>query len=115
MRNNSVMDSDCRLSSRDDQHNKRDRLFDVVSNNFSSHSLVGSFFHGDDMQGCVVAEISSDWYLVEIFDWLTGSSHSQKIYSLSDMKHWSFYDDAEWMRNAYENRPLSESADDEMS
>jgi hypothetical protein len=69
-------------------------------------SLVGSFFHGSDSrqwQGVVVAEPAPGIYLVELFDWLIGASTEQVLVRIDEMMDWHFYDDAEWMHNAYEH------------
>lgn len=82
----------------------QDRLSMVVEGPFKTDSLVGSYFHGDDerqWQGCVVAEPSPGVFLVELFEWLVGSSSEQRLVRLDEMTEWHFYDDAKWMNNAY--------------
>lgn len=83
----------------------RDRLSAVQRQPLLPDSLVGSFFHaGSDRgwQGCVVAEVASEIFLVETFGWLIGDSTDQHLVRLTDMTEWVFYDTAEWMNNAYE-------------
>lgn len=82
---------------------KKDRL-SSLGDSLLPGSLVGSYFHGDDLQGCVVAEVAPTIYLVETFEWLAGSSHSQRLVKLEQMMGWRFYDDSEWMKNAYEEK-----------
>jgi hypothetical protein len=82
-----------------------DRLTAATQTGLRTDSLVGSFFHSDaehSWQGCVVAEVAPTVYLVELMSWIDGSGTSQKRVRLEDMKGWVYYDDAEWMRNAYE-------------
>jgi predicted GIY-YIG superfamily endonuclease len=78
---------------------------DVLLNQRWSHeSLVGSFFYSDaesGWQGCVVAEIASGMYLIELFEWLGGSAGCQKIVALSEMRDWCFYDSAKWMQSEW--------------
>lgn len=67
-------------------------------------SLVGSYFHGTAdkaWQGCVVAEVAPQVYLVELFSWVMGDSTDQLLVPLAEMTGWVFYDDARWMNNAY--------------
>jgi hypothetical protein len=85
---------------------RTDRLSVAAKRTLDPSSLVGSFFHSDHKrgwQGCVVAEPSPGVYLVETFEWLAGSSTSQHLIPLADMKDWTFYDDADWLRNNYDN------------
>lgn len=67
-------------------------------------SLVGSYFHGTadrSWQGCVVAEITPQVYLVELFSWIGGDSTHQELVRLDDMTGWWFYDSCEWMNSSY--------------
>lgn len=83
-----------------------DRLSIVVQAELQPGSLVGSFFHSDvgrGWQGCVVGEPFPGVYLVETFEWLAGTSHDQQLVKIEDMLGWSFYDDIQWMANAYES------------
>jgi hypothetical protein len=83
-----------------------DRLSTVADQPFDPTSLVGSYFHSEAARGwhgCVVAEPAPGVYLVETFSWLSGSSHSQHLVRIEDMLDWQFYDDAEWMGDAYEH------------
>ncbi|HEY7207001.1 MAG TPA: hypothetical protein VH416_02075 [Gaiellaceae bacterium] len=72
---------------------------------FAADSLVGSFFHSEPehWQGVVVAEPFPGVYLVETFEWFAGSRYEQRLVWLDEMKGWHFYDDSEWMVNAYEH------------
>lgn len=89
-----------------DQENNRNRLEMMADRALEPGSLVGSFFHGTadrSWQGCVVAEVAPQVYLVELFEWIAGSSSEQKLVRLEEMLGWRFYDDAKWMNNAYDN------------
>lgn len=82
-----------------------DRLSAAIDGPFDRRSLVGSFFHSDPQrgwQGCVVAEVAPQVYLVETFDWLACASYDQQLVALADMAGWTFYDTAEWLRNSSE-------------
>jgi hypothetical protein len=77
-------------------------------------SLVGSFFHSDaerEWQGAVVAEPHPGVYLVELFEWLAGSSTSQHLVRIEDLVGWQFYDSAEWMDSAYTHGGLGRQWD----
>lgn len=85
-----------------EENPKPDRLSAVLDTPFDPASLVGSYFLTDadrGWQGCVVAEPSPGVYLVETFSWLHGGSHSQALVRLEEMAGWTFFDDAEWLRN----------------
>jgi hypothetical protein len=82
-----------------------DRLESAASADLRLDSLVGSFFLGDSenqVQGAVVAEPFPGWYLVELFEWISGGSSCQKLVTIAEMKGWRFYDDDKWMRNQYQ-------------
>jgi hypothetical protein len=90
-----------------------DRLGEADRKPLRNNTLVGSYFHemvDDDeygevvrWQGCVVAEPAPAVYLVELFEWIVGSSSCQKLVWLEDMRKWQFYDDAKWMQGEYEH------------
>jgi hypothetical protein len=86
----------------------RDRLDDAAGKvDLESTSLVGSFFLSDvdrGWQGCVVAEVAPQVYLVETFDWLVGSSYNQVLVRLEEMTDWQFFDSGQWMADSYNNR-----------
>lgn len=90
---------------------RADRLTVAVEAKLDPHRLVGSFFHSKtdegkiQWQGCVVAEPSAGYYLVELFSWVMGESTEQRLIRIEDMAEWSFYDDAKWMNNAYQDQP----------
>lgn len=68
------------------------------------NSLVGSYFHSGwvlGWQGRVVAEVAPTVYLVETFSWIDGSAYNQTLIKLEDMDDWVFYDDVDWMTDAY--------------
>ena len=74
--------------------------------------LVGKYFHSIEnkdghnivqWQGQVMQQINPEVYLVELFEWLTGSSSFSKLVPLAEMLHWQFYDDAEQMKDWYEH------------
>lgn len=79
----------------------------------SQPTLVGRYFHSieknDDgrnvvqWQGQVVEKISDEVYLVELFDWITGSASVYKLVPLHVMLSWQFYNDAESMNDWYEH------------
>ena len=92
-----------------EQPKRVDRLSQVTSMELSEGSLVGTYFHSFnpdgtvEWQGCIVAEPHTGYFLVETFDWSSGSSFCQHLVRIENMLTWRFYDDADWMRNAYHN------------
>jgi hypothetical protein len=93
---------------------RTDRLSMVGLSSLAPDSLVGSFFHSDakrGWQGAVVAEPHPGVYLVELFEWLAGSSTSQHLVRIEDMVGWQFYDTAEWMDSAYNHGGLERQWD----
>ena len=74
--------------------------------------LIGKYFHsiekkdGRDVvqwQGQVMQQISQEVYLVELFEWITGSDSYGKLVPLSDMLQWQFYESNEQMNDWYEH------------
>lgn len=87
---------------------RTDRLTTATQSTLRPDSLVGSFFHGDGpgwdgYQGCVVAQVGPEAYLVEVFGWIGGDSSCQHLARVQEMGNWAFYDDDTWMNNAYEH------------
>jgi hypothetical protein len=90
-----------------------DRISAMEGQTLDPGSLVGSYFHAGverGWQGCVVAEPAPGVYLVELFSWGVGGSTNQHLIAIETMvtEGWQFYDNAEWMRNAYEYGGLHE-------
>ena len=80
------------------------RLVSIDNGAWKTDSLVGTYFHGDQnhqWQGVIVVEPQPGWYLVELFDWISGHSECQKLVRIDEMTGWRFYNTVEWMRNAY--------------
>lgn len=76
----------------------------------ASSDLSGQFFHsvaGDtgevEWQGCVVGNPAPGWYLVQLFEWLTGEPTVRRLARIEDMQHWLFYENAEAMRFSCEH------------
>lgn len=83
---------------------KTARALDTVKN-----PLVGHFFHSlnpktgkVDLQGTVIGNPESGWYLVQMFEWLFGQPSYQRLFKIEDMSTWLFYEDAEEMKFSYE-------------
>lgn len=78
-----------------------------IEENFKT-ALVGKYFHSfnkDNLvvwQGVVKWYVGSDYYLVDIFEWITGNDYKTKLIKLSEMKCFEFYDNAEDMKSTYE-------------
>lgn len=68
--------------------------------------LVGKLFHtwsdkdkkeGLKYQGQVVSQVHLDIFLVQFYEALGGSPTIQKLFTLSEMKDWTFYQDLQDM------------------
>ena len=73
----------------------------------SSDPLRGRFFHSIksgivEWQGQVIGRVSEDVYLIQLFEWGMGEPSIQRLISLSDMKDWLFYSDADEMTHSYD-------------
>jgi hypothetical protein len=94
------------MTAGEQQKPNRDRAALAVSHVADPGSLIGSFFHGqgdkfNQHQGCVVAEPAPGIFLCEFYSWLAGEPTNQQLVPIAEMAGWLFYDDAEWMNNAY--------------
>lgn len=85
------------------------RLGDMLERrDLTANSLVGSYFHGGDsraLQGALVGEPSEGIYLCELFEWSTGTSTHQVLFTLGEMldQEWMLYDSSQWMIHNYEH------------
>lgn len=76
----------------------------------TEHPLLRKFFHsflenGDvHWQGKVVQECGDGFFLVQLFDWISGAESDLKLTNLQNMLGWSFYDLREEMIDAWECR-----------
>lgn len=87
-------------------------------------SLVGQFFHTFETypdgcrlvsnQGKGIGRVSPDLYLVQLFEWLTGSAGGRELRKVDDMLGWQFYPDAQALQFEYEHRGWSTWADQHM-
>lgn len=72
-----------------------------------AEKLVGKYFHGAnennkvEWQGVVIGEPNPGWYLVQLFDWATGSPSVQRLVPIEKMNAWSFYPDRDAMTSSY--------------
>jgi hypothetical protein len=67
--------------------------------------FVGRFFFSftnDELQwqGQIISKVSEGVFLVRLYEWTTGESSSQVLFSVSDMMGWKFYDTTEAWRSA---------------
>src|SRR5579872_2869454 len=75
--------------------------------------LVGKWFHeikkenGDEgigWQGHILGKVESegtDFYLVQLFDWIVGNESNQFLVPLKDMLQWRFYNTSDEMNYYY--------------
>ena len=72
-----------------------------------AEKLVGKYFHGAnennkiEWQGVVIGEPNPGWYLVQLFDWATGSPSVQRLVPIEKMNAWLFYPDRDAMTSSY--------------
>jgi hypothetical protein len=62
-----------------------------------THPLVNRWFHtfeGEDLhwQGHILAMVSPDLFLVQLYEWFHGDTSQQQLVPLEQMKNWKFYD-----------------------
>jgi hypothetical protein len=75
----------------------------------ATNPLLGKFFHSFDSegnvswQGQIREQVEPGWYLVWLFEWLTGMDYTLCLVRLDEMLEWAFYDDAEEMKYAYQH------------
>jgi hypothetical protein len=75
-----------------------------------THPLVGKWFHSYDAeqptvirwQGQVLAAITPDVFLVQLFEWFCGMPTKQRLVSLIEMLSWSFYATEQQKDEAYD-------------
>lgn len=79
------------------------------------HPLVGRFFHTTrtcphgarvvEWQGHVIAAVTADVLLIELFEWLMGEPSGQELITLADFmeKNPVLYSDAEEMHFSYQH------------
>ena len=106
---------------RDCNRGKGDRRVDLTHTDWGQ--LVGKFFHSRDpdgyvrWQGRVAAEVQPGYFMVECFEWFTGSFGSRSVVPLTQMveERWVWYRTDEDMRYAHRyaiggirERPITE-------
>jgi hypothetical protein len=71
--------------------------------------LVGKYFHsvGTDRetiswQGQIIARVG-DSYLLQLFEWFTGSESNQVLIPAVEMNFWLFYDSPDAMNCSYDS------------
>jgi hypothetical protein len=72
--------------------------------------LVGKFFHSfnnDEFktvcwQGKITTYLGDNWYMINIYEWITGIDYTTKIINLFDMKDFEFYENKKEMADIYE-------------
>jgi hypothetical protein len=70
--------------------------------------MVGRWFHSFEndrvkWQGNVLAQVSDENYLVQLYDWLVGQPSIQVIVPFSQMREWWFYSTPEQMIYSYDH------------
>jgi len=69
--------------------------------------LIGAWFHSVkkngaiDWQGQVLARPEPGIYLVQLYEWITGSPSNQQLVKFEDMENWLFYADNDAMNYSY--------------
>ena len=82
--------------------------------------LVGKYFHSSnetnkiEWQGMVIGEPHPGWYLVQLFEWVSGEPSVQRLVPIEKMIGWLFYPDADAMtfgskRSQYQIREHSQA------
>jgi hypothetical protein len=78
--------------------------------NIDDFCLLGEFFHSInkdtgniEWQGIVIRRPEVGWYLIELFEWFTGTPNVRRLVRIEDMTEWLFYPNVEAMKFSYEN------------
>jgi len=66
----------------------------------SKEALIGYYVLGNHYQGKVVDLIENGFYLVQLYEWFTGSPNKMVIMSLQELREFAFYSNAESWREA---------------
>jgi hypothetical protein len=86
---------------------------DTTESTEAQHPLVGRFFHTTRRcphgarvavwQGHIIAAVTTDVLLIELFEWVMGETHGQELITLADFmaKDPVLYSDGEDMRFGY--------------
>lgn len=70
--------------------------------------LIGAWFHSikkDGVvtwQGQILARPEPGIYLVQLYEWITGSPSNQQLVKFEDMKNWLFYADNDAMNFSWQ-------------
>lgn len=75
-----------------------------------SHPLVGKWFHSYEVerpdvirwQGQVLAAVSPDTFLVQLYEWFCGMPSKQVLVPLTEMLTWAFYETERQKDEVYE-------------
>jgi hypothetical protein len=87
-----------------------------MTNEVGWAKLEGKFFHTlkdgkAEYQGHILAHLGGGYYMVELFEWMTGgvSFTAHRIYNITEMSSgsWVFYEDHEAINEAYKYGGLS--------
>jgi hypothetical protein len=54
-----------------------------------------------EWQGHVLGKVDTEHYLVELHEWIAGEGNGQHLFTVPEMKDWTFYDTAFEMNNHY--------------
>jgi len=70
--------------------------------------LVGRFFHSlkdgqIHWQGAVHGNPEPGWYMVVLFEWVTGAPNVERLVRIEEMASWFFYRDAEEMKESFDS------------
>lgn len=68
--------------------------------------LAGTFFHTLEngriqKQGVILGHVRNDFYLCELFEWITGFPNGRRLFRLAEIADCRLYDSSESMNAAY--------------
>lgn len=80
--------------------------------NYRRDKLVGKWFHTFDENGkveyqgeiCDSIARKPGYYLVELYEWISGGPSCYKVVHIDNMDGWSFYDSADHMNRCYDHK-----------
>ena len=83
-----------------------DELLEFIKGQ-NKKALVDKFFHTFkdgrvEWQGYIVSEPHPGFFLIQLFEWVTGEASCQKLVRIDKMMDWDFYDTDIEMNDTYE-------------
>ena len=73
-------------------------------------TLMGQCFHSIhpesgqiEWQGIIIGNPEPGWYLVQLFEWVTGAPNVRRLVRIDDLRGWLLYGNAEMMKESFDH------------